>query len=281
MSTNDQPLGIFAAMRDVMRDVEPVRKDSENTAQNYRFRGIDAFMNALNPAMSKHGVVMTPRVTSCERTERARNNNGGVTVTVLLTVEFVFYGPDGSSVSTITIGEANDTADKAANKAMSAALKYALMQTFLVPTRDLVDADAHHDEGVSAAAAQQNAREAAAPPRAEVMAALDAACTALDKSRAVVTEKWRRQHNVGPVGMLDDESKAPTFALHEFVLRLQPFVEAALAQSVAGEGNDAAAADAVEQQPVGQTVPPVCGFTDETCDGCVLDPGHAGPHSAW
>jgi len=48
---------------------------------------------------------------------------------------------DGSSVESIMIGEAMDSGDKSANKAMSTALKYALMQAFLIPTEELKDSD--------------------------------------------------------------------------------------------------------------------------------------------
>jgi hypothetical protein len=39
------------------------------------------------------------------------------------------------------IGEAMDSADKASNKAMSTALKYTLMQMFLIPTKDEKDTE--------------------------------------------------------------------------------------------------------------------------------------------
>jgi hypothetical protein len=39
-----------------------------------------------------------------------------------------------------------DSADKATNKAMSAAYKYACLQTFCIPTEGDNDADSHHPE---------------------------------------------------------------------------------------------------------------------------------------
>ena len=50
-------------------------------------------------------------------------------------------GPDGDSVDVVTLGEGIDTADKASNKAMSAAMKYALIELFSVPTQDVEDGD--------------------------------------------------------------------------------------------------------------------------------------------
>ena len=47
---------------DVMRDVEAVKKTERNTSQNFSFRGIDSVVNAVGPALRKHGVVVVPEV---------------------------------------------------------------------------------------------------------------------------------------------------------------------------------------------------------------------------
>ena len=52
---------IYKKMSDVMKDVGHIGKDQKNTAQGFKFRGIDQFVNALHPALNKHGVFMTPR----------------------------------------------------------------------------------------------------------------------------------------------------------------------------------------------------------------------------
>jgi hypothetical protein len=58
-------------------------------------------------------------------------------------VEFAFVSvSDGSTHIVKTYGEAMDSADKATNKAMSAAYKYACLQTFCIPTEGDNDADA-------------------------------------------------------------------------------------------------------------------------------------------
>jgi hypothetical protein len=64
-------------------------------------------------------------------------------------VAFHFYGPAGDHVTAVTMGEASDVADKASNKAMSAALKYALIHTFMIPVdaKSLDDGDRDHPEG--------------------------------------------------------------------------------------------------------------------------------------
>ena len=56
------------------------------------------------------------------------------------------YAPDGSNISSVIIGEGMDTGDKATNKALSIALKYAAFQIFMIPTEDVIDPDAESHE---------------------------------------------------------------------------------------------------------------------------------------
>lgn len=141
---------IFKKMSDVMKQVKAVGKDQKNTVQNFKFRGIDQFINALYPALTANGVFMTPRVVSAtNETREVERSNGkkGVDRTVNLLVEYDFYAEDGSKVTVGPIAaEGLDSGDKATNKAMSGALKYALIQTFSIPTEDLADQDQESPE---------------------------------------------------------------------------------------------------------------------------------------
>lgn len=130
---------IYKKMVDVMKDVGAIEKAQTNTFQNYKFRGIDQFLNALNPALTKHGVFYVPYIES--ETHEIVKTEKNIQKHVHIKMRFSFFAEDGSTVDAITCGEGIDTSDKATNKAMSAALKYALMQTFAVPTEDLAEAD--------------------------------------------------------------------------------------------------------------------------------------------
>lgn len=141
----NKPGQIYAKMSAVMRDVGAIGKDQKNTAQGFKFRGIDQFVNALYPALTKHGVFLSPRsVNYTQELKDVTRSNGkpGVDKHVTVLMEYTFYAEDGSSV---TIGpvpaEGLDSGDKATNKALSAALKYALIQTFSIPTEDMAEAD--------------------------------------------------------------------------------------------------------------------------------------------
>lgn len=136
---------IYQQMAAIMADVEHISKGRENKAQGFNFRSIDDMYNTLHKHFAKHQVTITSKVLSMQREERT-TRNGGVMIYAILTVEFTFYATDGSSMSSVMIGEGSDTGDKSSNKAMSTALKYALMQTFLIPTIEEKDPDAQSPE---------------------------------------------------------------------------------------------------------------------------------------
>lgn len=125
-----------------------VKKDRKNKLQNYNFRGIDDMYNALNDHMAKEGIFATSRVLNVKREERP-SKSGGVLIYSILTMRFRFFASDGSSVSSVTIGEAMDSGDKSMNKAMSTAYKYALMQIFCIPTEEEKDTEYQTHEVVT------------------------------------------------------------------------------------------------------------------------------------
>lgn len=136
---------IFKKMSEVMKDIGSIGKDQKNVAQGFKFRGIDQFVNGLYPALTKHGVFMAPRcVSEAHELKEVTRSNGkaGVDKHVTILMEYDFFAEDGSKVTVGPIpAEGLDSGDKATNKALSAALKYALIQTFSVPTEDMEEGD--------------------------------------------------------------------------------------------------------------------------------------------
>lgn len=142
-------MSVYKAISAVAREMAEVgiSKDRENRQQGFAFRGIDQVYNALAPMLAKHGLVILPRITERTVTERV-TQKGGVLFYVVVKAEFDFVATeDGSKHTVVTYGEAMDSGDKATNKAMSIAYKYAAFQTFCIPTEQTaIDADAevHH-----------------------------------------------------------------------------------------------------------------------------------------
>lgn len=129
---------IHEQMIKIMADVGPIAKDRKNTAQGYSFRGVDDVYEALQLVMAKHGVFPVPTVLSAE-TENRTTAKGTALIYRVLLIRYDFYADDGSSIAATVIGEGMDSGDKAANKAMSVAEKYALIQILLIPTKEAKD----------------------------------------------------------------------------------------------------------------------------------------------
>jgi hypothetical protein len=135
---------VHEALAAVMTDVSAVKKGDRNAQQGFNFRGIDAVINAVGPALRKHGVTVSPRVDLYEY--------GTVTVGqppkerqmghVRVLVTYTFFGPAGDSLPAQAPGEAFDAGDKATPKAMSVAFRTALLQALALPT-DEPDPDSH------------------------------------------------------------------------------------------------------------------------------------------
>lgn len=134
---------VYGAISDVMAVMakEGISKDRRNGQQGYNFRGIDDVFNALSSVMAEKRLVMLPFVQDRQREERQTKSGGSLTYTIL-TVDFTLVSAnDGSTCIVRTEGEAMDSADKSTNKAMSAALKYAALMVFMIPTEGGNDAD--------------------------------------------------------------------------------------------------------------------------------------------
>jgi len=137
---------VYKAINAVQSELSSVgiTKDRRNMqGSGYNFRGIDDVYNAIAPLLAKHSLCILPRVLTRECVERA-SKSGGALFYVTVEVEFDFVSAeDGSKHTVKTFGEAMDSGDKATNKAMSAAYKYAAFQAFSIPTEADNDADAH------------------------------------------------------------------------------------------------------------------------------------------
>lgn len=136
---------IYEKLPAIMAEVEAIEKGRKNQQQGYSFRGIDDIYNALHDIFAKHKVFITSEIVTALREDR-ETKAGNALIYSIIDFRFSFHAEDGSSVTTMQRGEAMDSGDKASNKAASVALKYALMQTLLIPTVDDKDPDTQAHE---------------------------------------------------------------------------------------------------------------------------------------
>lgn len=145
--------GVYSAIAAIQAELAKtgIAKNRSNTQQNYAFRGIDDVYAALSPLLAKHGLCIMPRMVARERSERVTIKPGykpndppkeSVLFYVTVEAEFDFIAASDGTMHTVrTFGEAMDSGDKATNKAMSAAYKYAALMAFAIPTEGDNDAD--------------------------------------------------------------------------------------------------------------------------------------------
>jgi hypothetical protein len=124
----------------VMLEVQAVAKNDRNEAQRFNFRGIDAVVNKVGPALRNAGGFIVPNVLDAQY-ETLPSRNGGSMSVARLTVSYAVYGPEGEPISGTVFAEAFDSGDKATAKAMSVAFRTFLLQVLALPT-DEPDPDA-------------------------------------------------------------------------------------------------------------------------------------------
>ena len=174
-------MNVYQAINAIQADLckEGIAKSrTASQGASYKFRGIDDIYNAISPLLAKHGLCILPRMISRSCAERT-SKSGGALFYVTVEAEFDFVSSkDGSSHVVRTFGEAMDSSDKATNKAMSAAYKYAAFQAFCIPTEGDNDADAHTPEAL---------RGLPDTDKANYLAAIEAAVSAEELNSLKVT----------------------------------------------------------------------------------------------
>lgn len=211
-TTTDDP-GVIAALAAVMEEVREVGKDGYHDAPGakFKFRGIDAVVNAVGPALRKHHVVVTPQLVSVDRRD-VQTSGGKASRETTVVVKYVWTGPDGSTLESVVPGEAMDNGDKGTAKAMSVAFRIALLQALCLPTDD-ADPDTHqYEREVSQHrgnggqqrqnGAQGNGRPATPPaadepppdgPNPDALAVIQAACKEHGWDKSKVAERYTSQ----------------------------------------------------------------------------------------
>lgn len=206
---------VYQSINKVMADISQIgiAKNNHNSQGNgYKFRGIDDVYNALAPLMAKHGLLMIPRVLARNVVERQSKAGSALFYTVL-DIEYDFIcSEDGSKHTARVFGEAMDSGDKSTNKAMSAAFKYAALQTFCIPTEGDNDSD-HTTHEVKAAPAKKIGKG--------VISATGGAMDAIDSETKMYLEEFAAEItgmvNVGHTAEANEYIKAENFEVDQKV----------------------------------------------------------------
>lgn len=157
---------IFKAISGVIADVGVVAKDKINKQQGFKYRSVDDVFNALHPALAKNKVFIVPEILEQTREIVGETRNGAKMTLVICKIKYTFFAEDGSNITAVIIGEALDTGDKATNKAMAIAYKYACFQVFCIPTEDMIDPDSERPELEHPEANQKASKGKTSQPKA-------------------------------------------------------------------------------------------------------------------
>ena len=208
METNSR--NIYQCLAAILLSVKAVSKDKKNAQQNFLYRGIDDIMNSLHASFAVEGVVIRlNEIRTIERAERP-TKSGGTMLYSINDYQFCLSAPDGTYVMAWSRGEASDSADKSSNKAVSVALKYCLLQMFLIPTEEMAanEADAYTNELGTKQKVASASKEAAMPE--QYQSEFEQACDILNSyaNIADVVAFWQQQSDDGPAKMFVTFAKA-------------------------------------------------------------------------
>jgi hypothetical protein len=184
---------VHIAWARVMADVQSIAKaDHRNdTGGRYSFRGVDRVVNAVGPAVRRHGVLVLPtRILSIDYRE-ARTAKGNTMQDCTVTVQWTVMGPAGDALPPLeSAGQATDTQDKATSKAISVAQRVLFLTSLQIPTQD-PDVDRGHERGERPLPRASDYRDEIADPR-----------TSLGRLRQLRAELG--QHNLGQVAVTNE-----------------------------------------------------------------------------
>jgi hypothetical protein len=221
--TKGNEMNVYKAINKVQAELSKtgISKDRTNTqGSGYKFRGIDDVYNAVAPLLATHGLCILPRMLTRICEER-QSRSGGALFYVTVEAEFDFVCAEDGSMHTVkTFGEAMDSGDKATNKAMSAAYKYAAFQAFAIPTEGDNDADAQ---------THQVAPRLKHTPTDEVIRLSDARRMVIELAASIAVEKWKKDDQLGAFeeisGIEDPDEKTYLWQLLKPHSALRAFIK--------------------------------------------------------
>jgi hypothetical protein len=133
---NDKPKNLFQRLHAVMKEVSYVQKEDKMVNNQYRFVSHDGVTAAVRPALLNHGVLAVP--------QNLKRFQDGNRTEVELDVVFINIDDPKESFAVPSVGYGIDTQDKGPGKAISYAVKYALLKALSLetgddPERDLIE----------------------------------------------------------------------------------------------------------------------------------------------
>lgn len=143
------PRGIGEIIPLIRQELGAIEKDQKATAgATFAYRGHDQIVNAIVPLFNKYGVFVTVEDELLQYQGREAANKKWATAAVILKA-VTFWAPDGSTVTSKVVAESVDNGNKAVGQAQTYAYRFALTQTFTIPTGEADPDSLSGDFGVA------------------------------------------------------------------------------------------------------------------------------------
>lgn len=151
---------VIAKLARIMLNLPELKPLGKNEHFKYSFIKDTQISGAIRPRMAKENLMVIPEVLDEEWVE-TKTARGGISWVTKLKVRFTVIDADsGDSISGTGFGYGDDSGDKGANKAFTAAMKYWLIKLFQIGGEDDLENDTRTDER----SAERQSGQAAAGP---------------------------------------------------------------------------------------------------------------------
>ncbi|MGV2452485.1 ERF family protein [Chryseobacterium sp.] len=147
---------LYKAILKVMKAVKNIDKSMTVGTGTNSYKGVadKDVKYQIGKAMEENGLAMIPievkptlQIERWEETNQYGTKNKQQIFTEV-TTKYLLIHESGESIEVVGYGHGVDTQDKAAGKATTYALKYALLYTFMVPTGEILDTDKDHSDTI-------------------------------------------------------------------------------------------------------------------------------------
>jgi hypothetical protein len=140
----EEPMkSIHSKLSAILKAVGYIEKTGTNASQGYKYVQAAAVADKIRNEFAERGLTMIPE--NIEVTESGLTPSGKQALITLRITWKISDSESGESVTFQSVGSGSDSTDKAVYKAMTGALKYALLLGFLIPTGDDPEADTATD----------------------------------------------------------------------------------------------------------------------------------------
>jgi hypothetical protein len=157
MEKSESITEITKAIIAVMKEVKGIDKSMTVGTGNNAYKGVSDkdVKNEIGKAMERHGLAIVPtnvtptlRIDRWEESGQYGNKQKQQAFSEVIT-KYLLLHESGEWIEVSGYGHGTDTQDKAAGKATTYALKYALLYTFMVPTGKIDDAETTHSQEIT------------------------------------------------------------------------------------------------------------------------------------